>query len=133
MMRRKPLRARPRRGAWWGSRRRRAKLGAAACLVVIAVTLAAPGPASAYPCDDSATLPKAPPTELWSRTLYASPGPEGCRVPEEDDRGAGRTRKRGSMSGLTVFVLAVGAMLLIPIGRRGIPQGADPYGHDQDF
>jgi hypothetical protein len=35
------------------------------------------------------------------------------------------------MSGLTVFVLAVGAMLLIPVGRRGIPYGADPYGHDQ--
>jgi hypothetical protein len=132
MMRRKPLRERPRRGAW-GSRRRRAKLGAAACLVAIAVTLAAPGPATAYPCDDSAALPKAPPTELSSRTLYASPGAEGCRVPEEDDRGAGRTRKRGSMSGLTVFVLAIGAMLLIPIGRRGIQQGADPYGHDQDF
>jgi hypothetical protein len=32
-----------------------------------------------------------------------------------------------------IFLLAVEAMLLIPIGRRGIPQGADRYGHDQDF
>jgi hypothetical protein len=126
-----PPRERPRRGARWGSRR--AKLGAAACLLAVAVALSAPGPANAYLCDDSSTLPKPPPTELTGqgRTLYASPGAENCRVPEK--RKDGRTPKRGSMGGLTVFVLAVGAMLLIPIGRRGIPQGADPYGHDQHF
>jgi hypothetical protein len=129
MMRRMPPRERPRRGARWGSRR--AKLGACACLLLVAAALSVPGPASAYLCDDSARLPKPPPTELGGRTLYASPGAEDCRVPKK--RKDSRTPKRGSMSGLTVFVLAVGAMLLIPIGRRGIPKGADPYGHDQHF
>jgi hypothetical protein len=42
-------------------------------------------------------------------------------------------RKKGSMSGLTVFVLAVAAALLIPIGRNGLPRAVDPYGHDRSF
>jgi hypothetical protein len=42
-------------------------------------------------------------------------------------------RKRGSMGGLTVFVIAVAAALLIPIGRNGIPRAGDPFGHDRSF
>jgi hypothetical protein len=42
-----------------------------------------------------------------------------------------RTKKRGSMSGLTVFVLAIAAVLLIPIGARGIPSSVDPYTDDR--
>jgi hypothetical protein len=37
------------------------------------------------------------------------------------------------MSGLTVFVLAVAAVMLIPIGRRGIPYNVDPYRDDRGF
>jgi hypothetical protein len=37
------------------------------------------------------------------------------------------------MSGLTVFVLAVAAALLIPIGARGIPPSVDPYSDDSPF
>jgi hypothetical protein len=35
------------------------------------------------------------------------------------------------MKGLTVFVLAVAAVLLIPIGARGIPSSIDPYSDDR--
>ena len=35
------------------------------------------------------------------------------------------------MSGLTVFVLAIAAVLLIPIGARGIPASVDPYRDDR--
>jgi hypothetical protein len=35
------------------------------------------------------------------------------------------------MKGLTVFVLAVAAVLLIPIGARGIPSSVDPYSDDR--
>jgi hypothetical protein len=63
---------------------------------------------------------------------YASPNDVECRVPD-DDKPTGRTKKRGSMSGLTVLVLTVAAMLLIPIGRLGIPRTADPYRDDENF
>lgn len=44
-----------------------------------------------------------------------------------------RTKKRGTVGGLTVFVVAVAAVLLIPIGRSGLPRRGDPYGHDRPF
>ena len=37
------------------------------------------------------------------------------------------------MSGLTVFVLAIAAVLLIPIGARGIPSSIDPYSDERTF
>jgi hypothetical protein len=45
----------------------------------------------------------------------------------DDNRAPARTKKRGNISGLTVFVLAIAAVLLIPIGARGIPASVDPY------
>jgi hypothetical protein len=96
---------------------------------MIAVSLVAPGPASAYLCDDSRPAVVPPHPELISPSEYASPNDMECRV--LDDPPSRRTNKRGSMSGLTVFVLAVAAMLLIPIGRLGIPQTADPYRDDE--
>jgi hypothetical protein len=123
-----PERARPRRGAWRGSRRARA--GAAACLASVLLTLAAPGPAAAYRCEDPPPPVSMPHPELPGRALYAAPTSTECQVPD-DDKAPARTRKRGSMSGLTVFVLAVGAALLIPIGARGIPSSVDPYSGDR--
>ena len=41
-----------------------------------------------------------------------------------------RANRRGSVSTLTVFVLAIAGALLIPIGRNGLPHGGDPFGHD---
>jgi hypothetical protein len=32
-----------------------------------------------------------------------------------------------------VFVLAIAAALLIPIGRNGLPKDADPFGHDRSY
>jgi hypothetical protein len=112
-----PPRVRPRRGAWRGSRQ--AKATAAACLAAIATALAAPGPAAAYRCTDP------PPTVAPASGLTS----EDCQVPVRPAR-TERVKKRGSVSTLTVFVLAVGAILLVPIGR-GIPHSGDPYGHDR--
>lgn len=122
-MRKAFLGVRPRRGAWEGSRR--AKAVAAACLAVLAFALVQPQQAVAYPCGDgpaSATPP---------RTLAGVTSDE-CRVPETFKRSApaARAKKRGSMRGLTVFVLAIAGALLIPIGRNGLPHGGDPFGHD---
>jgi hypothetical protein len=127
-MRWMPPRTRLRRGAWAGSRRARA--GAAACLVSVLLSLGAPGPAAAYRCEDPPAPASLPHPELPGRTLYASPTSTECQVPSSD-RAPARTRKRGSMSGLTVFVLAVAAVLLIPIGARGIPASVDPYREDR--
>jgi hypothetical protein len=129
VMRRMPPRERPRRGACWGSRW--ARVLAAACLAVVAVSLALPGPAAAYLCDDSRPAVVPPHPELISPSDYASPNDMECRVPEAAP--SRRTKKRGSMSGLTVFVLAVAAALLIPIGARGIPASVDPYTDDLPF
>src|SRR5215210_1129062 len=118
MMRMMPPRARPRRGAWWGSRRARAT--AAACLAAVATALAVPGPAAAFRCDEPAAAAQ-PASGLTS---------QDCRVPPDTTAGRPRPHKRGSVSSLTVLVLAIAAVLLIPIGR-GIPHGGDPYGHDR--
>ena len=117
-MRRMPPRERPRRGAWRGSRR--AKAGAAACLAVVAFALAVPGPAAAYRC--GATQPDgAQSTALSSQDCRAQSRPTASM----------RNQKRGSMKGLTVFVLAVAGVLLIPIGARGLPSSVDPYSDDR--
>lgn len=128
-MRWKPPRARPRRGAWRGSQQ--AKAGAAACLVAALLTLAAPGPASAYRCEDAVrSSTPAPYLEAHGRAMFSAPANTECPFPADEQRGSGRPKKRGSMSGLTVFVLAIAAVLLIPIGARGIPASADPYRED---
>jgi hypothetical protein len=44
-----------------------------------------------------------------------------------------RSQKRGSMSSLTVVVLAVAAVLLIPIGARGIPSAVDPFRYEDPY
>jgi hypothetical protein len=95
------------------------------------LSLAAPGPAAAYRCDEAPPV-SVPYPELPSRSLYAAPDGAECRVPDNDRTDPiRRTRKSGSMSGLTVFVLAVAAALLIPIGARGIPSSIDPYNDDR--
>jgi hypothetical protein len=123
MMRKGSLGVRPRRGAWEGSRQ--AKAVAAACFAVLAFALSQPQQAAAYPCGDGVT-PTTPP-----RTL-SSLQPDECRVPEtlRRPKPPARANKRGSVGGLTVFVLAIAGALLIPIGRNGLPHGADPFGHD---
>jgi len=122
MMRKASLGVRPRRGAWEGSRQ--AKAVAAACFVALAFALAEPQQAAAYPCGNvtSATPP---------RTL-SSLAPDECRVPEtlRRTKQPARANKRGSVGGLTVFVLAIAGALLIPIGRNGLPHGRDPFSHD---
>jgi hypothetical protein len=123
MMRKGSLGVRPRRGAWEGSRQ--AKAVAAACFAVLAFALAQPQQAAAYPCGDGVTSATPP------RTL--SPlVPDECRVPEtlRRTKPPARASKRGSVGGLTVFVLAIAGALLIPIGRNGLPHGGDPFGHD---
>ena len=122
-MRNGSLGVRPRRGAWEGSRQ--AKAVAAACFAVLAFALAQPQQAVAYPCSDGVTS-VTPPRTLSSVTT------DECRVPETLRRTEppARTNKRGSVSGLTVFVLAIAGALLIPIGRNGLPHGGDPFGHD---
>jgi hypothetical protein len=124
-----PPRERPRRGACRGSRKARA--GAAACLFVLVLTLGAPGPALAYRCEDPPPPVSLPHPELPGPAQYAAPTSTECRVP--DRQPAKREKKRGSMSGLTVFVLAVAAVLLIPIGARGIPSSVDPYTDERLF
>jgi hypothetical protein len=121
------LGVRPRRGVLrLGSRQVRA--AAAACLVVGVLASAVPPTASAYPCGDGvATAPQA--RQLMSLS------PDECRVPETLRRSKppARERKKGSMSGLTVFVLALAGALLIPIGRNGLPHSGDVFGHDPTY
>ncbi len=120
------LRVWPRRGAGRkGSRQ--AKAVAAACLAALAVASALPETAAAYPCGD--TPPAARTTQI------AGIAPDECRVPEKLRRSkpAARKNKEGSMSALTVFVLAIAGALLIPIGRNGLPHGGDPFGHDPTY
>lgn len=122
-MRNGSLGVRPRRGACGGSRQ--AKAVAAACFAVLAFALAQPQQAAAYPCGDGVTSATPP------RTL-SSLSPDECRVPEtlRRTKRPARVNKRGSVGGLTVFVLAIAGALLIPIGRNGLPHGGDPFGHD---
>jgi hypothetical protein len=116
---------RPRRGAW-GLGSRTVKATAAACLAGLTLAAAAPPAAQAYLCGDAT-----PPS--MTRQLSGI-SPDECRVPEQlrRDRPKERTEKKGSMSTLTVFVVAVVAVLLIPIGRNGLPHGGDPFGRDLD-
>jgi hypothetical protein len=117
-MRSMPPREWPRRGACWGSRL--AKAGAAACLALVLVALVLPGSAAAYRCGA---------TQLDGAQETARSS-QDCRA-ERSPAMRNRTPKRGSMKGLTVFVLAVAAVLLIPIGARGIPPSVDPYSDDR--
>lgn len=92
---------------------------AAACLAAL-VLASAPQQAGGYPCGES------------PRTLQAASSDE-CRVPDSLRHSTApkrSKRKQGSVSALTVFVLAVAGALLIPIGRKGLPQGVDPYAQD---
>ena len=125
MMRNGSHGVRPRRGAWVGSRR--AKAVAAACVATFAFALSLPQQAVAYPCGDSPTNARMPQLAVVS--------PDECRVPEKLKRSepAAAKKKKGSMSGLTVFVLAIAGALLIPIGRNGLPHGGDPFGHDPTY
>jgi hypothetical protein len=119
------LGVRPRRGAWEGSRR--ARVLAATCFAAVATAAALPPAASAYPCGEAPT-----PAPTKTRQLSGI-SPDECRVPETLRRAKAeprRERKRGSVSGLTVFVLAIAGALLIPIGRNGLPHGGDPFGRD---
>lgn len=121
-----PPRGRPRRGAWEGSRRARAI--AAACLAVGAFALSAPPAAVAFPCADPAADHRS------SQARPANVSPQECASPQPFRRTtSAREPKKGSISGLTVFVLAVAGALLIPIGRNGIPRSGDPYGHDRNL
>jgi hypothetical protein len=117
------LGVRLRRGAW-GEGSRAARALAVACLAAGAIALVLPSSAAAYPCGER----RAPQSrELMSTSVSI----DECRAPEQPrETRPARTRKRGSVSGLTVFVLALGAALLIPIGRNGLPHGGDPFGHD---
>jgi hypothetical protein len=119
------LGVRLRRGAW-GEGSRAARALAAACLAAVAIALALPSIGSAYPCGER----RAPASQ--GRTLMSTAvSIDECRAPEQPRKtGSARTRKRGDMTGLTVFVLAVGAALLIPIGRSGLRHGGDPFAHD---
>lgn len=126
MMRMGSQGVRPRRGAWRGSRR--AKAVAAACLAAGAIATAVPPTAVAYPCGEGAAA------SVQGRHLTSSASDE-CRAPQNirPKTAPARKRKRGSISTLTVFVLAVGAALLIPIGRNGLPDAGDPFGHDPTY
>jgi hypothetical protein len=119
------LGVRLRRGAW-GEGSRTAKALAAACLAAVAIALALPSTAAAYPCGER----RAPAPQ--GRTLMsAAVSIDECRAPEQPRKAEpARTHKRGDMTGLTVFVVALGAALLIPIGRGGLAHGGDPFGHD---
>lgn len=118
------LGVRPRRGVLrLGSRQVRA--AAAASLAAGALATAFPPPAAAYPCGEVA------PSAAEGRQLTSAAADE-CRLPETGHRSKppARTRKKGSISGLTVFVLAIAAALLVPIGRNGRLHRGDPFGHD---
>jgi hypothetical protein len=114
---------RPRRGALrLGSRQVRA--AAAACLAAGVLAAVVPSPASAFPCGDRAA------SAAQGRHLTAVSTDE-CRSPETiRPKPPPRKSKKGSMSTLTVFVLAIVGALLIPIGRNGLPRSGDPFGHD---
>ncbi|HEX7256052.1 MAG TPA: hypothetical protein VF236_09015 [Gaiellaceae bacterium] len=92
---------------------------------MLAFAFTSPQQAGAYPCSEGVA------SAIPPRTLAAVSSDE-CRVPETLRRSKppARVKKKGSISGLTVFVLAVAGALLIPIGRNGLPHGRDPYGHD---
>lgn len=128
MMRNGSLGMRPCRGAW-GKGSRRAKAVAAACLAALVFAAALPPSAAAYPCGDSPATARTP--------QLAGLSPDQCRVPESlrrtKPKSNARKKKRGSISALTVFVLAVAGALLIPIGRNGFPQGGDPFDHDPTY
>src|SRR5215216_7386130 len=97
-MMRMPPRERPRRGAWRGSRPARA--GASTCLAAVIVALAVPGPAAAYRCGSTQ-----PPDGAQARAMFRD-----CRAEAPPERRP-RANKRGSMSSLTVLVVAVAAAL----------------------
>ena len=100
---------------------------AAACFAALAFALSLPQQAEAYPCDSQTTvrLPQ-----------LAEASSDECGVPEKLKRSeappAREKKKEGDLSGLAVFVLAIAAALLIPIGRNGMPHG-DPFGHDPTY
>jgi hypothetical protein len=100
---------------------------AAACLASVALLLSLPAPSAAFPCGE-APHSAVPLRQLASVRQSAA----DCTTPG-NRRKPHRTRKEGSVSGLTVFVLAVAGALLIPIGRNGLPRSFDPYGHDRPF
>lgn len=117
------LGVRPRRGVL-GLGSRQARAVAAACLAVGTLAVAVPPPAAAYPCGEGAV------SSAQGRHL-SSVSADECRSPETArKKPPARAKKKGSMSGLTVFVLAIAGALLIPIGRNGLPHGGDPFGHD---
>jgi hypothetical protein len=90
----------------------------------VALAVVLPPPAVAFPCGDSAAA------SAQGRHLTSSSSDE-CRSPEKArPKPPVRKSKTGSMSTLTVFVLAIVGALLIPIGRSGIPHTGDPFGHD---
>jgi hypothetical protein len=125
-MRLSSLGVRPRRGAW-GKGSRQATAAAAACLVAVILALSAAPPAAAFPCGDTSA------TATQGRHLTSVSADE-CRAPGGVHRHkrSARAQKKGSISALTVFVLAVAAALLIPIGRNGLP-GGDPFGRDTEL
>jgi hypothetical protein len=90
--------------------------------------LSLPAPATAFPCGD-APHSAVPPRQLASVRQQSG---ADCTTPG-NRRKPHRTRKTGSVIGLTVFVLALGGALLIPIGRNGLARSFDPYGHDRPF
>jgi hypothetical protein len=112
---------RPRRGALrLGSRQVRGL--AAACLATGLLVALVPSPAVAFPCGDRAAA--------QGRHLTSASADE-CRSPGTTrPKPPARESKKGSMSTLTVFVLAIVGALLIPIGRSGLPRSGDPFGHD---
>ena len=111
----------PRRGVW-GLGSRRAKAGAAACCAALGFALAVPQQAVAYRCSEG-------PASATPTSELSGLSPDECRVPGSlHRREAGRPQKRGNMTGLTVFVLAVAGALLIPIGRSGTVHTGDPFG-----
>ena len=79
------------------------------------VVLVLPGPAAAYRCGATQAPDGAQATAMF----------QDCRAEAPPRRK--RPNKRGSVSSLTVLVLAVAAALLLPIGARGIPSSLDPY------
>jgi hypothetical protein len=97
-------------------------------LATVAVLVSLPAPASAFPCGETAR-PAAPPRQLSSVQQV----PNECMTSAERRKPQKRERKKGSLTGLTVFLLAVGGALVIPIARNGIPRMADPYRHDRPF
>jgi hypothetical protein len=104
------------------------------------VALSVPSPAQAFPCGPSfRSVPRTAPVTPARRLQNAEAAeqvqtPDDCTTPSNRPRRApAKANKKGSMSGLTVFVLAVAAALLIPIGRNGLPKAVDPYGHDRSF